>query len=178
MNSWRAPAADLHRQLAMVRVGVLALAAALILYAAGPCSSRPAASRGGVARRSRGLHALAPRAREAGCAGDAPLAWPCPGALENKFPAAPSAARRVMLVTAHPDDESMASGLVSVLQRSNTLVRIVVLTNGDKGSGNLSRSVTPAKVAKARAIEMQNAAAELNATAVILGYEDGRLANT
>jgi LmbE family N-acetylglucosaminyl deacetylase len=45
-------------------------------------------------------------------------------------------------------------------------VKIVVLTNGDKGSGNTS--VTSAALAVTRAEEMHAAAAALNATAVLL----------
>lgn len=63
-------------------------------------------------------------------------------ATESQQPPDPMAARRAMLVTAHPDDESMGSGLVSRLQAHGVLVRIVVLTNGDKGTNNVS--ITPA----------------------------------
>ena len=51
-----------------------------------------------------------------------------------------------------------------------------MLTNGDKGTSNTS--ITSPELAIMRAKEMHNAAAELNASAVLLGYEDGRLENS
>ena len=46
----------------------------------------------------------------------APLAWPCAPALESTSAAHPLAQfRRVMVITAHPDDESMAGGLLAEL---------------------------------------------------------------
>jgi LmbE family N-acetylglucosaminyl deacetylase len=53
-----------------------------------------------------------------------------------------------MIVTAHPDDESMASGLISVLVAQGAEVKIVVLTNGDKGTANIS--ITPQDLATIR----------------------------
>jgi LmbE family N-acetylglucosaminyl deacetylase len=103
--------------------------------------------------------------------------WPCPTSLEIKHPANSLSHTRVLVVTAHPDDESMGSGLLGKLGLiAGTEVKIVVLTNGDKGSGNTS--VTSAALAATRAKEMHAAAAALNATAVLLGYEDGNLVNT
>ena len=48
-----------------------------------------------------------------------------------------------------------------------TTVKIVVLTNGDKGTSNTS--ITSPELAAMRAKEMHNAAAELNATVALLG---------
>ena len=81
-----------------------------------------------------------------------------------------------MVVTAHPDDEGMGSGLISRFTATGAEVKIVVCTNGDKGTGNTS--ITSHELADMRAIEMHNAAAQLNATAVLLGYEDGELVNS
>ena len=111
------------------------------------------------------------------CSQDAPFAWPCPLANESKVPADPlKQFDRVMVVTAHPDDEGMGSGLISRFTASGAEVRIVVGTNGDKGTG--SYNITSHELAEMRAVEMHNAAAQLNATAVLLGYEDGELVNS
>ena len=148
-------------------------------------------------RRIRSLHAhtastaTAPALR---AAVDAPLHSARP---ELAVPADPLAQfSRVMVVIAHPDDESMAGGTIAKFVRAaapfcvfpppppdvvaqtaaGAAVRIVVLTNGDKGSGDLE--MTSPRLARLRAEEMAAAAATLGATAVLLGYPDGELENT
>ena len=69
-----------------------------------------------------------------------PFAWPCAPSLEQKIPAAPLDFERVMVVTAHPDDEASAAGLLALLARRGKHVVIVVCTNGDKGSTNTTVS--------------------------------------
>ena len=102
-------------------------------------------------------------------------------------------------MTAHPDDESMASGYLAHLSRMNppAQIRFVVCalppgpsshlrapadplpprwraaTNGDKGSGDYN--MTSPRLRQIRAREMHNAAAALGGTAVLLDYEDGEL---
>eukprot|EP01043_Picozoa_sp_COSAG02_P021401 COSAG02_NODE_1087_length_14672_cov_189.858437_3_plen_144_part_00 len=66
---------------------------------------------------------------------------------------------RVMVVIAHPDDESMASGTIARFTELGKAVRVVVLTNGDKGSGDLT--MTSERLAELRADEM-HAAASVN----------------
>lgn len=111
------------------------------------------------------------------CNSDAPLAWPCASAIESQTVADPVRQfKRAIVVTAHPDDESMAAGLVSKLSGAGAAVLVVVLTNGDKGTSNVS--ITPTELARIRAAEMERAAAALNASAVLLGYEDGNLENS
>eukprot|EP01045_Picozoa_sp_COSAG04_P034751 COSAG04_NODE_7742_length_1074_cov_1.569231_1_plen_330_part_00 len=128
-------------------------------------------------RRIRSLHAhtastaTAPALR---AAVDAPLHSVRP---ELAVPADPLAQfSRVMVVIAHPDDESMAGGTIAKLTAAGAAVRIVVLTNGDKGSGDLE--MTSPRLARLRAEEMAAAAATLGATTVLLGYPDGELENT
>lgn len=108
----------------------------------------------------------------------APFSYPCPPAAESGTPPRPfEQFARVMAVTAHPDDESLWSGTLSLFSALGRSVRIVCLTNGDKGSG--SYNVTPPELARQRAEELRRAAAELfGAEVVQLGYEDGMLENT
>ena len=73
---------------------------------------------------------------------------------------------RVMVVIAHPDDESMAGGTIAKMAALGKAVRIVVLTNGDKGSGDFE--MTSERLAKLRAAEM-HAAAEVNLQ-TLLGF--------
>jgi LmbE family N-acetylglucosaminyl deacetylase len=84
---------------------------------------------------------------------------------------------KVLVVIAHPDDESMAGGTIAKFASlPGKSVRIIVLTNGDKGSGDLT--MTSPKLAALRAVEMHAAAAALGADAVLLEIPDGELENT
>lgn len=118
------------------------------------------------------------RAQERDPCADAPFAWPCAGSIEGNQPAADPFTQfsRIMLVTAHPDDESIASGLVARLTSEGKQVVIVVCTNGDKGTANYS--LPSPLLAEMRRQEMLNAVRALGATAVQLGYEDGNLDNS
>lgn len=66
-------------------------------------------------------------------------------------------ARRVMVVTAHPDGpEFGAGGTIAKLVKEGREVTYVIVTNGNKGSGDLS--VTPEHLARIREEEQQSAA--------------------
>ncbi|MCI0549153.1 MAG: PIG-L family deacetylase [Candidatus Rokubacteria bacterium] len=86
--------------------------------------------------------------------------------------------QRVMVVTAHPDDsEYGAGGTVAKLTREGKAVVYVILTNGDKGSGD--RSMTPERLVPIRAEEQRNAARVLGVDTVdLLGFPDGELEDT
>ena len=71
---------------------------------------------------------------------------------------------------------NVTSGLIAKFGKAGKQIRIVCLTNGDKGTSDFN--ITSAELAVTRSKELQLAAAELNATAVLLGYEDGELENT
>src|SRR5947199_7791891 len=81
--------------------------------------------------------------------------------------------RRVLVVTAHPDDcEFGAGGTVAKFVKEGKEVALVVVTNGDKGSSD--RSMTSARLAEIRAEEQRNASRTLGVDPVIfLGYPDG-----
>lgn len=83
-----------------------------------------------------------------------------------------------MVVTAHPDDpEFGAGGTVATLVQEGREVTYVIVTNGNKGSGD--RTVTPERVARIREDEQRNAARVLGVEHVeFLGYEDGEVEDT
>ena len=85
---------------------------------------------------------------------------------------------RVMVVTAHPDDpEFGAGGTIAKLVREGCRVTYVIVTNGNKGSGD--RAMAPERLALIRRDEQQNAARELGVERVeFLGYEDGEVEDT
>jgi LmbE family N-acetylglucosaminyl deacetylase len=87
-------------------------------------------------------------------------------------------ARRVMVVTAHPDDpEFGAGGTIAKLVKEGREVTYVIVTNGNKGSSD--PSVTPADLAHIREAEQQSAAHTLGVARVeFLGYEDGEVEDT
>src|SRR5437867_4298403 len=88
------------------------------------------------------------------------------------------ATERVMVVTAHPDDpEFGAGGTVAKLVKEGREVAYVIVTNGDKGSGD--RAITPERLARIREDEQRNAARALGVERVeFLGYEDGEVVDT
>jgi LmbE family N-acetylglucosaminyl deacetylase len=87
-------------------------------------------------------------------------------------------AQRVMVVTAHPDDpEFGAGGTIAKLVKEGCEVTYVIVTNGNKGSGD--RRVTPEHLARIRAEEQRDAARVLGVARVeFLGYEDGEVEDT
>lgn len=83
-----------------------------------------------------------------------------------------------MVVVAHPDDaEFGCGGSVAKWVKEGKEVTYVILTNGDKGSGD--RSMTSERLAKIREEEQLNAARTLGVERVrFLGYSDGELEDT
>jgi LmbE family N-acetylglucosaminyl deacetylase len=88
------------------------------------------------------------------------------------------AIKRVTVVTAHPDDpEFGAGGTIAKLVKEGREVTYVIVTNGNKGSGD--RSVAPEHLARIREGEQRNAARTLGVARVeFLGYEDGEVEDT
>ena len=85
---------------------------------------------------------------------------------------------RVMVVTAHPDDaEFGAGGTVARFAQQGCEITYVLVTNGNKGSGD--RSMTAERLAIIREEEQRNAARALGVERVqFLGYPDGELEDT
>jgi LmbE family N-acetylglucosaminyl deacetylase len=83
--------------------------------------------------------------------------------------------RRVTVIVAHPDDaEFGCGGSVARWAKEGREVTYVILTNGDKGSGD--RSMTSERLARIRAEEQLNAARTLGVEHVeFLGHPDGEL---
>jgi LmbE family N-acetylglucosaminyl deacetylase len=84
----------------------------------------------------------------------------------------------VMFVAAHPDDpEFLAGGTIAWMIKNGRPVTYVIVTNGDKGSGD--RSLTSEGLVPIRAEEQRRAAEVLGVEHVeFLGYEDGELEDT
>jgi len=89
-----------------------------------------------------------------------------------------SANRRVLVIAAHPDDpEFLAGGTIGRLVREGREVSYVIVTNGNKGSGD--RTVTSEQLVPIREAEQRRAAQALGVARVeFLGYEDGELEDT
>lgn len=89
-----------------------------------------------------------------------------------------SGAGPVLAVFAHPDDaEIAAGGTLAKWAAAGREVRLLVLTNGDRGSTD--RTVVPAELARVRAGETLAAATVLGlAGATVLAVPDGELENT
>jgi LmbE family N-acetylglucosaminyl deacetylase len=85
---------------------------------------------------------------------------------------------RVMVVTAHPDDSEFgAGGTVAKMVRDGREVAYVIVTNGNKGSGD--RTMTPERLARIREEEQRNAAKVLGVGDVrFLGYPDCEVEDT
>ncbi len=85
---------------------------------------------------------------------------------------------RIMVVTAHPDDpEFLAGGTVATLVKESREITYVIVTNGNKGSGD--RTMTSQRLAPIREDEQRRAAQVLGVECVeFLGYEDGEVEDT
>ena len=90
----------------------------------------------------------------------------------------PQTIERVMVVTAHPDDSEFgAGGTVAKMVKDGREVTYVVVTNGNKGSGD--RSMTPERLAEIREREQRAAARVLGVERVeFLGYPDCEVEDT
>lgn len=82
------------------------------------------------------------------------------------------------MIAAHPDDpEFLAGGTIGRLAKEGREVSYVILTNGNKGSGD--RSVTSEQLLAIRQDEQRRAARVLGVVRIeFLGYEDGELEDT
>ncbi|MGH7310943.1 MAG: PIG-L deacetylase family protein [Candidatus Rokuibacteriota bacterium] len=81
-------------------------------------------------------------------------------------------------MTAHPDDpEFLAGGTVARLVQEGRAVAYVIVTDGNKGSGD--RAITPERLAAIRQEEQRRAARVLGVENMeFLGYEDGEVEDT
>jgi LmbE family N-acetylglucosaminyl deacetylase len=83
-----------------------------------------------------------------------------------------------MVVAAHPDDpEFLAGGTVARLAKEGREIAYVIVTNGNKGSGD--RAITSEQLRPIREEEQRRAARVLGVGRVeFLGYEDGEVEDT
>lgn len=82
--------------------------------------------------------------------------------------------KKILVCTAHPDDEVFCSGTILKLVSEGNTVTLVVGTQGEKGSHDPNE--TPESIAKRRRVEMELAASRLGIQEIMqLGYRDGEL---
>ncbi len=90
----------------------------------------------------------------------------------------PPGSGRLVVLSAHPDDETLgAGGLIATLAARGTAVDVVVATAGE-ASHPESPTYTPERLARVRRVELRTAVARLapNATVHFLDLPDGGLA--
>ncbi|MFD0693279.1 PIG-L deacetylase family protein [Paenibacillus sp. GCM10027628] len=81
----------------------------------------------------------------------------------------------ILLIVAHPDDETACGGTIAKLAGQGHEVAVAVATNGNKGTHD--RTVTPERLASVRRAEMQEACSRLGVRGIhFLEYDDGTLA--
>jgi LmbE family N-acetylglucosaminyl deacetylase len=101
-----------------------------------------------------------------------------PSDPDRKLEIVTEAPESAMVVFAHPDDAEIgAGGVVARWVAAGCEVTYVLCTNGD--SGTADRALTPAELARRRAVEQRAAADFMGVRHVeMLGYPDGELEDT
>jgi LmbE family N-acetylglucosaminyl deacetylase/SAM-dependent methyltransferase len=111
---------------------------------------------------------------DAAAAGTSAEQWTESGLLEDLPALNLDAIQKLVVVAAHPDDETLgAGGLISEASRHGIPVTVIVVTDGS--ASNPHSSTLPSDVAAIRRRELRLAVAELSASATIieLGFRDG-----
>jgi LmbE family N-acetylglucosaminyl deacetylase/SAM-dependent methyltransferase len=110
--------------------------------------------------------------------GTAEAVWAASGLLREIRPLTLDGLRRLFVVAAHPDDESLgAGGLIAVAAAQGAAVTVVVATTGEASHPD-SPTTGPAELAALRRAEVRSAVARLAPRARVVQLElgDGRLA--
>ena len=113
-------------------------------------------------------------------AGTAEAAWAASGLIDGARALDLAGLRRLIVVAAHPDDESLgAGGLIAQSAAAGAEVTVVVATAGE-ASHPQSPTFGPARIAGIRRAEVRAALSRLAPTAVLcqLDLPDGRLSAT
>ena len=111
--------------------------------------------------------------------GTSSAVWAVDERLAAVRPADLSTVRRLIVVAAHPDDETLGcGGLIADASRRRIPIRIIAVTDGS-ASHPRSRTVTTQHLRARRAEELREAVARLapRATITWLGFPDGRAAD-
>ncbi len=102
------------------------------------------------------------------------LLMPCMLFAQPETPIEEWTGRTILLVGAHPDDDSMSHGTLAMLQENGNDVHILLLTTGNVGTGD--PDMTRHELAKIRRQEQLDAMEELGLPEenyINLGYNDG-----
>ena len=109
--------------------------------------------------------------------GTSESAWLQSKLIDTELLCAPTQDDAVVIVSAHPDDESLgAGGLIATAAGNGARVRLVVATDGEASHPN-SATHEPARLSRLRRREVMDAAAALapGLEPVFLGISDGTL---
>jgi LmbE family N-acetylglucosaminyl deacetylase len=108
------------------------------------------------------------------------VGWDTPGSNDATLPtwSADDGVRRVLVITAHPDDVDFgAAGSVAAFTSAGVEVAYCIVTNGEAGGSD--RSATRSEVAALRQREQREAAARVGVHELFfLGYPDGRVTSS
>ncbi len=86
---------------------------------------------------------------------------------------APFIGKRIVVFTAHPDDEGLAAGTMYENHKAGGETVLICATNGEKGKSHLAKPVTDSALKKIRRNELMKAAKILKIDKVIfLGFPD------
>jgi len=89
---------------------------------------------------------------------------------------APFIGKRIVVFTAHPDDEGLAAGTMHENQRAGGETFLICATSGEKGKSHLKRRVTDAQLKRIRQNELLQAAKILGVKHIIfLGLPDSKV---
>jgi LmbE family N-acetylglucosaminyl deacetylase len=90
-------------------------------------------------------------------------------------PASTVAGKKIMLVVAHPDDETLFGPVLSKYRAQKAEVTIVYIADGGKGFSRLPSLPAGKTLADVRKLEAECAAQVVGAEPVFLGFEDAAL---
>lgn len=102
------------------------------------------------------------------------LILPCLLVAQPETPVEEWTGKTILLIGAHPDDDTMSHGTLAMLNENGNDVYILLLTTGNVGTGD--PDMTRHQLAKIRRQEQLDAMAELGLPAenyINLGYNDG-----
>lgn len=87
--------------------------------------------------------------------------------------------KKILVITAHPDDEAFFSGMLKQVVDSGGEVRLFCATLGEKGKSYVTTPHTPEEIKSIRRTELLHAVKEIGFDSVYLGgFADGELSHS